>query len=69
MIIPTASGHVLRTEAAASMLGISTSTLAKMRMRGDGPPFMKMGRRLIVYKARDLDQWLEETRRTSTSQL
>lgn len=56
----------LRTEAAARYVGLAPSTLAKMRVRGDGPPYSKAGPRVVVYDVVDLDQWLRTTRRTST---
>jgi predicted DNA-binding transcriptional regulator AlpA len=56
----------LRTEAAARYLGLARSTLAKMRVRGDGPPFSKAGLRVVVYDMQDLNDWLRNTRRTST---
>jgi hypothetical protein len=56
----------LRTEAAARYVGLARSTLAKMRVRGDGPPYSKAGLRVVVYDIRDLDEWLQSTRRTST---
>ncbi|MGN6470172.1 MAG: helix-turn-helix transcriptional regulator, partial [Rhizobiaceae bacterium] len=49
----------LRTAAAASYLGLSVSALAKMRMRGDGPRFIKLGRRLVIYRLSDLSAWME----------
>jgi hypothetical protein len=39
------------------------TTLAKMRVRGDGPPFSKAG---VVYDIGDLDDWLQATRPNST---
>ena len=56
----------LRTEAAARYLGLARSTLAKMRVRGDGPPFSKAGLRVVIYDMQDLNDWLRNTRRTST---
>ena len=56
----------LRTEAAARYVGLAPSTLAKMRVRGDGPPFSKAGLRVVVYDIQDLNDWLRNTRRTST---
>jgi excisionase family DNA binding protein len=53
--------------AAASYLGISTSTLAKLRLSGTGPAYCKLGRR-VVYRAADLEAWLESRRRLSTSE-
>ncbi len=60
--VPTA----LDAEAAAQHLGIASSTLAKLRMSGDGPVFCKLGRR-VVYRVDDLNSWLESNIRRSTS--
>ena len=32
-------------------------------MTGDGPPFHRLGKRLIFYKLADLEAWLEECSR------
>lgn len=56
-----------RSREAASYLGISASTLAKMRMRGDGPAFIKAGSRIVLYAKADIDAWLATRRRSSTS--
>lgn len=56
----------LRTEAAARYVGLAPSTLPRMRVRGDGPPYSKAGKRVVVYDIRDLNDWLQHTRRTST---
>ena len=57
----------LRPPAAAEYLGLSASTLAKMRLRGDGPIYAKAGPRVVVYDLRDLESWLAARKRTSTS--
>ena len=59
----------LRVSDAARYLGLSESTLAKMRLRGDGPTYSKAGVRVVVYAMADLDAFLDARRRTSTSQL
>jgi len=38
-----------------------------MRLRGDGPSYLKAGRRIVIYDARDLEAWLDTRRRQSTS--
>ena len=58
----------LRVSDAARYLGLSESTLAKMRLRGDGPPYSKAGARVVVYALADLNDYLDARRRTSTSQ-
>ncbi|MEZ5782754.1 MAG: helix-turn-helix domain-containing protein [Rhizobiaceae bacterium] len=57
---------MLRTPEAAQYLGISTSTLNKTRVRGDGPAYHKIGR-VVAYSCADLDAWLAAGRRRSTS--
>jgi predicted DNA-binding transcriptional regulator AlpA len=59
----------LRPHQAATATNLSQSTLAKMRMRGDGPPFLKVGGRVVLYDKRDLEAWLETRRRRSTSEV
>jgi hypothetical protein len=56
----------LRAGPAADYLGVSQSTLAKRRMTGDGPPYLKLGK-TIVYDVGDLDLYAEAHRRRSTS--
>lgn len=59
---------VLDATNAAEQVGLSVSTLAKLRLSGDGPVYCKLGRR-IVYRQQDLAAWLEKNRRLSTSDL
>jgi excisionase family DNA binding protein len=56
----------LRTREAAKYLGLSSSTLEKKRLTGDGPPFYKCGR-VVLYATRDLDEYLAARKRSSTS--
>jgi len=51
---------------AARLLGLSESTLAKMRLNGNGPIYCKLGRR-VVYRPTDLDQWLQSRTTRDTS--
>lgn len=63
----TANSSKLRAPQAASYIGLSASTLAKMRLRGDGPMYSKAGPRIVIYDRADLDAWLLSQRRRSTS--
>ncbi|TIQ44618.1 helix-turn-helix domain-containing protein [Mesorhizobium sp.] len=58
--------QILRTDDAARYVGISPSTLSKMRLRGEGPPYAKIGKRIVVYDKGDLAHWLASMRRLST---
>ena len=64
---PLRHGKKLRAPAAAEYVGLSPSTLAKMRLRGDGPDYSKAGPRIVVYDVADIDAWLAAGRRRSTS--
>ncbi len=58
----------MRAPHAAQYLGLSVSTLAKMRLRGDGPAYSKAGPRIVIYDKADLEEWLVSRRRHSTSE-
>jgi hypothetical protein len=53
--------------AAADYTGYSVSHLAKLRLYGGGPSYLKLGHRTVMYDVRDLDAWLVSKRRRSTS--
>jgi len=58
----------LRTpKEAAVFFGCSISFLAKARMRGDGPPYIKIGRN-IRYSEAVLLQWMKAHQHLSTSE-
>ena len=56
----------LKPKAAAAYIGWSESRLAKSRVWGDGPAFIKLSRS-VIYRLQDLDDWMLANRRTSTS--
>jgi predicted DNA-binding transcriptional regulator AlpA len=58
---------VLTPKEAAQRLKLSTSFLAKARMRGDGPPYILIGR-AVRYSQSALLQWLKSCQRLSTSE-
>lgn len=57
----------LKPAEAAVFLGLKPSTLAKMRVEGTGPIFSKLGHKVVVYDPADLEAWVMENKRTSTS--
>ena len=57
---------ILRPPLAATYVGLSMSTLAKQRLRGDGPKFVRLSPRTIGYLQADLDEWLTSKRFLST---
>ncbi len=62
-----APARFLNTEEAAFYLGLSMSLLEKLRVRGDGPAYAKIGAR-VIYLAEDLDAFVLSRRVRSTSE-
>jgi excisionase family DNA binding protein len=58
---------ILTPREAAQVLKVSLSWLAKARMRGDGPPYIRVGRS-IRYSEAALLQWMKSRQRLSTSE-
>src|SRR5579863_8223282 len=58
--------RTLTVRAAANYLGLSASTLNKLRCTGAGPVYFKLGR-AVRYDPQDLDDWLTARRVSSTS--
>ncbi len=58
----------LQTPDAAARLGFAASTLEKMRLRGNGPPYLRLSPRRIVYEADRLDAWARSREFSSTSE-
>lgn len=49
----------------ADHLNISVRTLQSLRLRGEGPPFYKLGGN-VRYKFDEVDAWADQQKRTST---
>ena len=58
---------LLDTNSAARRMGMSKSFLDKMRVRGDGPKYLKVGNR-VRYRHEDITQWLKGRLLSSTSE-
>jgi len=57
---------VITAKTAAHYVGLSESTLSKLRLNGNGPVYCKLGRR-VVYRPEDLDHWLQSRIARDTS--
>ena len=55
--------ELLNTRDVAAELGLSERTLESWRWKGEGPPFLRVGRRRVVYTREDLRDWLVRQRR------
>lgn len=60
--------NLLRARSLAQQLCVTEGTLAKWRLQGHGPRFIRVGRR-IAYDPADVAAWLDARRVTSTSEV
>jgi predicted DNA-binding transcriptional regulator AlpA len=65
--VPPAAIKLLTPKETAELLKVSVSWLAKARMRGDGPAFIRIGRS-IRYSELALQQWMKSHQHLSTSE-
>ncbi len=56
---------LMTEEQVADLLGFAPKTLANQRCRGEGPPFLKLGR-LVRYDPEDVTLWISANRMQST---
>lgn len=59
--------RLYRTKEAASITQESEKTWEARRLKGVGPKYIKLGRS-VRYLGRDLREWIERNRRSSTSE-
>jgi predicted DNA-binding transcriptional regulator AlpA len=59
--------EMFRTHEAAQYIGMRKSTLEAWRVRGGGPPYIKLSK-AVRYRKADLDQFIVSRVRENTSQ-
>lgn len=59
---------LLNTKTTAEKLNVTEGAMAKWRVAGEGPRFIRVGRR-ICYDPNDVAAWLDTRRVSSTSQV
>ena len=65
---PDELDNLLPETEAARVLGFSVRTLQGWRVKGGGPRFVKVGRRAVRYRRRDLIAWTEANLCANTSE-
>jgi predicted DNA-binding transcriptional regulator AlpA len=65
-IPPASASQVLTPKQAAQLLNLSVSWLAKQRLKGTGPPFLKLGGS-VRYDPVVLKEWMRAKQRLNTS--
>lgn len=58
---------LIRRAHLSKYLPIAPQTAARWASEGRGPEFIKIGQRLVAYRAGDLRRWLEEQSRSARS--
>ncbi len=53
----------MNTRQAADFIGVSPAWLELCRSRGDGPPYVCVGEKLIKYRRESLERWMVECER------
>ena len=59
--------YISPKEAAELIPGMTIQNLAQLRFSGRGPKFLKPTPRTVVYRERDVIEWLEASERMSTA--
>ena len=59
--------HLLTQKELARILHIRERTTETWRLRGEGPPFVRISRRCVRYRVADVRRWVSERVKTSTS--
>jgi excisionase family DNA binding protein len=58
----------LTTDELAERLSVTRHALYKWRARGDGPPFIKISRRKVLYRLADVEAWETDRLRRNTAE-
>ena len=64
--LPTDDDVLIRRADLSRYLPIAPQTAARWAHEGQGPAFVKIGRRLVAYRAGDLRAWLRGQQRHNT---
>jgi predicted DNA-binding transcriptional regulator AlpA len=60
--------HLLTELQASTYLNVAVKTLQNYRWLGQGPRFVKLGKRMVRYRLSDLENFVTANLRSSTSQ-
>jgi predicted DNA-binding transcriptional regulator AlpA len=67
MSVSSVQQEYLTTDEAAQLCGFTRAAFNQRRLRGDGPPYIKVGPRCIRYKRRDVLTWLDSRARPAAT--
>jgi predicted DNA-binding transcriptional regulator AlpA len=66
--LPEDDDTLIRRSDLPKYLPIAVQTAARWAVEGRGPRFIKVGRRIVAYRAGDLREWLQGQGRKNTAQ-
>lgn len=58
----------LRRPRAAAYMGVTPTYLARLACEGGGPPYIRLGAKMVIYERDDLDVWLAAHRVRSAAE-
>ena len=61
--------QLLTPEQVTKLTGIKPAALAQLRYTGKGPKFLKPTERTVLYRERDVEDWLNASERTITGKV
>lgn len=64
--LPEENDTLIRRSDLHQYIPIATQTWARWAVEGQGPRFIKLGRRLVAYRVGDLREWLQDQERQNT---
>ena len=64
--LPEDDDALIRRADLPRYLPVAAQTLASWAVEGQGPRFIKVGRRIVAYRAGDLREWLRSNERSNT---
>lgn len=64
--LPEDDDTLIRRSDLPQYIPVASQTLARWAVEGQGPRFIKVGRRLVAYRAGDLREWLHSQARDNT---
>ncbi len=67
-IIVDSEEDLITTNQLAAILKVHPQTVHRMRQTGEGPPFERLGPRIIRYKRKKVAQWREQRCHKSTAE-
>jgi predicted DNA-binding transcriptional regulator AlpA len=64
--LPDNDDTLIRRADVPQYIPVASQTLARWAVEGQGPRFIKLGKRLVAYRAGDLRKWLQGQVRENT---